>query len=106
MTVTLRSSPGSLAPAARAATGARRRGSDDATGGVVAGHVVEVRHRDRLAVGRRLDDLPVADVDGYVADRAVEEHQVTGLEVGPVHGHAERRLHARRVRKAHPGRGV
>src|SRR3954454_23989291 len=55
----------------------------DAAGAVVAAHRVQAGDLHRLAGGRGVDHLAVADVHPDVADRAVEEHQVTGLQLRP-----------------------
>src|SRR4051812_40797456 len=80
--------------------------ADDAAGAVVAGHCVDARDLDRLAGCRGVHHLPVSDVHADVADRAVEEQQVTGLQLRPRDGRAHPRLHAAGVRQADAGRSV
>src|SRR6185503_14322635 len=74
--------------------------------GVVPAHGVDVGHADDVAGGGRVDHLAVADVDAHVADRAVEEHQVTGLQLVAGHRRAHLRLQPAGVRQAHSGGGV
>ena len=53
-----------------------------------------------------VDHLAVADVHAHVADRAVEEHQVAGLQLLAGDRRAHRRLAGAGVRQADPGRRV
>src|SRR5690349_10101380 len=59
-------------------------------------HVRDLDRRTRLA---GMHDLAVAHVDADMADRGVEEDQVTGAELALRHGAAHRRLHPGRVRQ-------
>src|SRR3954451_20007774 len=73
---------------------------------VVAAHRVNVRHADDVAGRGRVHHLAVADVDAHVADRAVEEDQVAGLQLVAGDRRAHLRLQPAGVRQADAGRGV
>src|SRR3954453_5825740 len=71
-----------LSPGRNCAAGAQGvPGSADALGAGVAPHRVDARDLDHDAGRRGVDHLALADVDADVAHRAVEEDQVTGLQL-------------------------
>src|SRR3954469_17532726 len=82
----------------RCARGSGGPGSPDALGAGVAAHRVDARDLDHVAGRRGVDHLAVADVDPDVAHRAVEEDQVTGLQLVAGDRAPGLRLHPARVR--------
>ena len=74
-----RPSPGRQGrPGLRERSAVRQRSADPRE----VAHRVDAGHLHDVTGSGRVDHLAVADVDAHVADRAVEEDQVAGLEVG------------------------
>src|SRR4051794_7669341 len=108
-TVTASAATSSAASAHSTRPAVRRRGRpasprmSSRADGTGVGHGVHTRDLNADAWVLRVHDLAVADVHAHEADRAVVEHQVTGLQLGLRHGWAGAHLRAGGVREADAG---